>query len=200
MGRKPTGERYDLIVVGGGMTGLALATAVGGAGYRVLVVERASLTQLTAAPHDGRVTAVARGGRRFLEEIGAWTGMADAAAPILDIVVREAFSPIEVHYDHRSVGAEPLGHIVENRAIRCALIELAQSLPTVTLEAPAEIEALERPEARVDVRLARKAAPRLGRRALLPRRTICASADDRRSVLDRLGVGRYPERQRARPG
>ena len=38
--------------------------------------------------------------------------------PILDIVVREGFSPIEVHYDHRSVGAEPLGHIVENRAIR----------------------------------------------------------------------------------
>ena len=46
--------------------------------------------------------------------------MADAAAPILDIVVREAFSPIEVHYDHRAVGAEPLGHIVENRAIRAA--------------------------------------------------------------------------------
>ena len=38
--------------------------------------------------------------------------------PIRDIVVREGFSPIQVHYDHRAVGGEPLGHIVENRAIR----------------------------------------------------------------------------------
>ena len=59
------GERYDLIVVGGGMSGLALAAAVGGTGYRVLVVERASLTQLTSAPYDGRVTAVARGARQL---------------------------------------------------------------------------------------------------------------------------------------
>ena len=120
------------------MSGLVLAVAIGGAGYPVLVVERAPLTVLTSAPYDGRVTAVARGARRFLEEIGAWPGMAEAAAPILDIVVREGFSPIEVHYDHRSVGAEPLGHIVENRAIRGALIELARSLPMVTLAAPAE--------------------------------------------------------------
>ena len=54
-------ERHDLIVVGGGLTGLALADAVGGAGYRVLVVERAPLAQLVSAPYDGRVTAVARG-------------------------------------------------------------------------------------------------------------------------------------------
>ena len=63
--------------------------------------------------------------------------MAGTAEPILDIVVREGFSPIQVHYDHRAVGAEPLGHIVENRTIRTALIERVRSLPTVTVAAPA---------------------------------------------------------------
>ena len=40
----------------------------------------------------------------------------------------------------------------------------------------------------------------LGRGALLPRRPVRAPADDRRSVLDRLGAGRRLERQRAGPG
>ena len=180
--RGPGGdERYDLIVIGGGMTGLALANAVGGPGYRVLVVERAPLTELVSAPYDGRVTAVAQGSRRLLEEIGAWQGMADAAAPILDIVVRESFSPIEVHYDHRTVGDEPLGHIVENRAIRSSLIELAHSLPTVTLAAPAEVVSLERSEARADVRLSD------GRRATAPLLALCEGRQS--STRERIGVG-----------
>ena len=69
-------ERQDLIVLGGGLTGLTLAVAVGGAGYRVLVIERAPLADLAAVPYDGRVTAIAPGSRRLLAEIGAWSGMA----------------------------------------------------------------------------------------------------------------------------
>jgi 2-octaprenyl-6-methoxyphenol hydroxylase len=145
--------RQDLIVLGGGLTGLTLAVAVGGAGYRVLVVERSPIAQLVAAPYDGRVTAVAPGSRRLLAEIGTWADMAPSAEPILDIVVREGFSPIKVHYDHRAVGAEPLGHIVENRAIRTALIECARSLPSVTIVAPASLAGLELQDARADVRL-----------------------------------------------
>ena len=146
-------ERQDLIVLGGGLTGLTLAVAVGGAGYRVLVIERAPLADLAAVPYDGRVTAIAPGSRRLLAEIGAWSGMASSAEPILDIVVREGFSPIQVHYDHRSVGAEPLGHIVENRTIRTALIERVRSLPTVTVAAPASLRGLELMDSRVEARL-----------------------------------------------
>ena len=116
----------------------------------------------------------------FLEEIGAWAGMADAAAPILDIIVREAFSPIEVHYDHRTVGAEPLGHIVENRAIRRALIDLAQSLPSVELAAPAEAVSLDRSEARVDVVVSD------GRRATAPLLALCEGRQS--STRERIGV------------
>ena len=146
-------ERQDLIILGGGLTGLTLAAAVGGAGYRVLVVERAPLAELAAAPYDGRVTAVAPGSCRLLAEIGAWAGMADSAEPILDIVVREGFSPIQVHYDHRAIGAEPLGHIVENRAIRTALIERVRALSTVTVAAPATLSGLELMDSRAEARL-----------------------------------------------
>jgi 2-octaprenyl-6-methoxyphenol hydroxylase len=149
------GERFELIVLGGGMAGLALATALGSVGRKVLVVERLDYDQLLAAPHDGRVTAVAQGSKRFLAVIGAWAGMAASAEPILDIVVREGFSPIEVHYDHRAVGSEPLGYIVENRAIRAALIARIRTLPSVTLVAHDEVVEVEQGLARAAVKLTR---------------------------------------------
>src|SRR5690606_42030250 len=62
------------------------------------------------------------GSRRLLEAIGVWPHLADEAQPILDIEVGERHSPLTVHYDHREVGGEPLGHIVENRVIRRALL------------------------------------------------------------------------------
>ena len=237
-------ERYDLIVVGGGLTGLALANAIGSAGFRVLVIERAPLARLVSAPYDGRVTAVARGSRRFLARIGAWEAMAEAAEPIRDIVVREGFSPIQVHYDHREVGDEPLGHIVENRVIRTALLQRAQALPSVTLAAPAEVAGLELTATRAEVRLAdgrlllaplvalcegrqsstRKqagiearewsygqtgivctirhtaAACRARGRAVLSGRPLRPIADDRQSLLDRLGAGQRPRQDRAGAG
>ena len=73
-------ERVDVIVLGGGLTGLALADALGSAGFEVAVIERAPLSSLTAAPFDGRVTAIARGGQRLLETSGVWPHLEGAAA------------------------------------------------------------------------------------------------------------------------
>jgi 2-octaprenyl-6-methoxyphenol hydroxylase len=175
-----SGERHDLIVVGGGLTGLALADAVGGAGFRVLVIEQAPLAQLLSAPYDGRVTAVALGARRFLGSIGVWDAIAPAAEPILDIIVREGFSPIQVHYDHRQVGAEPLGFIVENRAIRTALLARAQALPTVEIVAPAQVDELVPGPVHAEVALTD------GRRATAPLVALCEGRQSR--TREKMGI------------
>ncbi|MGH6947146.1 MAG: NAD(P)-binding protein, partial [Kiloniellales bacterium] len=53
--QRQSASRFDLIVIGGGMTGLALAGAVAGAGLRVLLIEQRALELTTAPPFDGRV-------------------------------------------------------------------------------------------------------------------------------------------------
>jgi 2-octaprenyl-6-methoxyphenol hydroxylase len=170
-----------VIVVGGGLTGLALADAVGGAGYRVLVVEQAALADLVAAPYDGRVTAVALGARRFLESIGVWADLAERAGPIRDIVVREGFSPIQVHYDHREVGGEPLGYIVENRVLRKALLAHARALATVTLAAPMRVAELRLGAAQAEVTLSD------GRQALAPLVALCEGRQS--TTREKVGIG-----------
>jgi 2-octaprenyl-6-methoxyphenol hydroxylase len=135
------GDSFDLVIVGGGMTGLTLACAVAGAGPRVLLIERQPLEVAVAPGFDGRVTAIAQASRRLLEALGLWAELAPGAQPIQDIRVGERHSPLTVHYDHRAVGDEPLGHIVENRLIRSALLRRVQALSGrgLTLAAPATV-------------------------------------------------------------
>jgi 2-octaprenyl-6-methoxyphenol hydroxylase len=147
--------RVDLIIIGGGLTGLALACAAAGAGVSVLLVERRPLAETAAAPFDGRVTAIAQASRRVLEAIGVWARLAADAQPILDIRVGERHSALTVHYDHREVGALPLGHIVENRVLRSALLRRVGELePALRVAAPDRIVGLERGAAGVELILA----------------------------------------------
>src|SRR5690606_1592564 len=120
------------------------------------VIEQRALPETTALPFDGRVTAIAQGSRRLLEAIGVWPHLADEAQPILDIEVGERHSPLTVHYDHREVGGEPLGHIVENRVIRRALLRRVAELTGSALDvrAPERTGPVERRADAVDVALA----------------------------------------------
>ena len=61
-----------------------------------------------------------------------------------------------MHYDHRAVGGEPLGHIVENRVIRRALLRRMAELAGGALEvaAPDQPARIERRAEAVEVRLA----------------------------------------------
>ncbi|HUT50777.1 MAG TPA: UbiH/UbiF/VisC/COQ6 family ubiquinone biosynthesis hydroxylase [Alphaproteobacteria bacterium] len=133
----------DVLIVGGGMVGLTLALALGGAGLEVVVVDREDPTTVLDAPYDGRASAIAYGSRQVLEGLGAWPGLAHAAEPILDIRVSDGDAPLFLHYDHREVGEEPLGHIVENRAIRRALFARQSEIPAIDLRAPAGVAHIE---------------------------------------------------------
>jgi 2-octaprenyl-6-methoxyphenol hydroxylase len=145
-----TSERADLLVVGGGLTGLAFACAAADAGFRLVLVDARPLEVRTGASFDGRVTAVAPASRRFLTATGVWPAVEPSAEPITDIEVREEHSPLGVHYDHRELG-EPLGHIVENRVLNRALIERLHGFGdrTVRILAPDTIVGLERTGGRV---------------------------------------------------
>ncbi|BCX17200.1 MAG: 2-octaprenyl-3-methyl-6-methoxy-1,4-benzoquinol hydroxylase [Geminicoccaceae bacterium] len=136
-------HRVEVAIAGGGLTGLALAAALGRAGTCLALVEQAPLASLVEPEYDGRVTAVARGSQRFLASLGAWPAIAPEAEPILEIVVREAGSPVGVHYDHREVGNEPLGWIVPNRTLRLALQTTIADLTDLDLFTPARIVAAE---------------------------------------------------------
>jgi 2-octaprenyl-6-methoxyphenol hydroxylase len=128
--------RRDVVIIGGGMVGLALAAALGGAGLSVDVIDREAPASATADRFDGRASAIAYGSGQVLRGIGLWDALEGHAQPILDIRVSDGDSALFLHYDHRELGEAPLGWIIENRFIRRALHALAPTLTSVRLHAP----------------------------------------------------------------
>jgi 2-octaprenyl-6-methoxyphenol hydroxylase len=79
------------------------------------------------------VSAIALGSRYILEHAGAWQHILPYAEPILDIRVTEGATPFFLHYDHKEVGDEPFGYIVENRYTRHSLQQAAALYPNLRI-------------------------------------------------------------------
>lgn len=169
----------DVAIVGGGMVGLTLAVALAEAGLKVAVVDHEDPAVAVAAPFDGRVSAIALAAQRMLATLGLWR-LVDEAEPILDIRVADGDSLLFLHYDHRDVGAEPFGWMLENRLFRVALYRRSPELPNLRLMAPARVAGVERGAGFVTVRLEDGAAIRA---------PLVVGAEGRRSPLrDSAGV------------
>ncbi|NIA71009.1 UbiH/UbiF/VisC/COQ6 family ubiquinone biosynthesis hydroxylase [Pelagibius litoralis] len=158
----------EVLIAGGGMVGLSLAVALADAGLSVMVVDRLDPSAMREEAFDGRSSAIARGSRQALTVLGLWDGMADAASPILDIRISDGLpgaarrggaSPLYLHFSHSDVpdnvpgDGGPLGHIVENTAIRRACLARAAALPGLDLRAPGELVSVTRGAAGVAARL-----------------------------------------------
>lgn len=175
----------DVVVLGGGLAGLTLATALAGAGVPTICIDRDSPDRQGGDDFDIRTTAVAYASMKVLEAAGIWSFMEPDAGPILDIRVADRFSPLFVHYDHRDVeidgASRPLGWIVDNKDIRRALFARAAQLPGLTHLAPAAATAVERDATGTTIRLTD------GRSV---RARLAVGADGRKSLVrESAGIG-----------
>ncbi len=136
--------RTQVLVIGGGMAGLTLAAALGTAGVDVVLVDRDTVEARTTPGFDGRTTAIACGSQRLMAGAGLWPALAADAEPILDIRIADGRAPVFLHYDHREVGADPFGYIIENRLLRLGQFARLDTLPSVTALAGTAVMAIER--------------------------------------------------------
>lgn len=127
----------DVAIIGGGLAGLTLAIALGQSGLVVAVIDREDPATAAADAFDGRGSAIALGSARVLRGLDLWRDLAPHAAAINDIRISDGDAPLFLHYDHRDVGTDPFGWIIENRWTRRALHRRLGELSTVTLIAPA---------------------------------------------------------------
>jgi 2-octaprenyl-6-methoxyphenol hydroxylase len=169
----------EIAIIGGGLVGMTLAIATAKAGFETILVDEIAPDAATDAGFDGRVSAIAFASRRVLQTLGIWDKLAADAEPIDDIIVsdghvRGGASPLFLHFDHREIGQEPLGHIVENRHTRIALLAAARAEPRLGIIAPARAIQLAREE--TGARIALKDGRIL-------RARLCVAADGRNSPL-----------------
>lgn len=146
---------YDVVIVGAGITGAAMALALADSGLRIAVVDSNPLLTAGAAPasaisaYDARVSAVTAASRRLLERLGVWQSMpAERLCAYSRMHVHERDGTGSIDFAARDIHASELGHIIENRVITRALHERLQQLAsvpegntTLTVLAPATVDA-----------------------------------------------------------
>lgn len=119
--------RADLLIVGAGMVGSALALALQHSGLEILLIDGSPLSVQRfddEAPFEPRVSALSAASQRILERLGAWQGISERRlSPYSDMHVWDGSGTGQIHFSAASVHAEVLGHIVENRVVQDGLLE-----------------------------------------------------------------------------
>jgi 3-demethoxyubiquinol 3-hydroxylase len=132
-------DNFDVVIVGGGMVGAAVACSLGGGRLRVAVIE-SSPPQVFEPnqPHDLRVSALSIASKNILESVGAWGGVESRRfCPFRRMRVWETAGDTEFCSD--DIDYPELGYIVENRVTQLALLDRLHDFDNVELICPASI-------------------------------------------------------------
>ncbi len=135
--------RSDVIILGGGLVGLALAAALDSGGMSVAVVDPADPDTRRDAAFDGRTSAVSSSSRRMFNVTGISAHLPEPGGPIRRIRTSDGLAPGSLTFDADEDG-EPLGWMHENRHLRAALRARAEAGSAINLRYKSQPTSTER--------------------------------------------------------
>ncbi len=130
-------QKFDAIIVGGGLNGPALALALAQGGLTVAVVDSLPRDDRENPDFDGRSYALALASQKLLNCVDVWGAVADQAQPILDIKVTDGHagvgaSPFVLEFDHAEIEEGPMGYMIEDRFLRQAFLSVMDENANIT--------------------------------------------------------------------
>ena len=135
-------DRADVIIFGGGLVGLALASALDSSGLSTIIVDPADPAPRQDVAFDGRTSAVSSSSMRMLRTIDVADHLAAPGCPIWRIAVADGLKPGALHFDPDD--EEPLGFMHENRNLRSALQARAETGKNIWLMWKSRVAGVER--------------------------------------------------------
>lgn len=119
-------KSYDLVIVGGGMAGLALAAGLADTQLKIAIVEAAEQApNWQATTFNTRVSALSATSRQLLEGLGAWSVMEKLRVnPYQGMRVWDSQGTAEVAFSAAEAGVTNLGYLVENSVTQLGLLEV----------------------------------------------------------------------------
>ena len=175
-------ENFDVVIVGGGMVGAAVACSLGDSSLSVAVIESALPEDFeTTQPHDLRVSALSIASKNILETVGAWTGIENRRlCPFRRMRVWETAGDTEFNSD--AIEHPALGYIVENRITQLALLERLKTFNNIQLISPANIK-------KIRYSLGQDSEVELENQRILTAKVLVAADGGQSKVRQSVGIG-----------
>lgn len=130
-------ERYDIVIVGGGMVGAALACALKQASYRVALIDA-----VASHAEDKRFIALNHSSCVLLNNLGFWPALSKQAAAIREVHVSHRGHFGTTRLNATEMRLKELGYVIPAKTINMALYEQLDSLENLTLLRPAKLISL----------------------------------------------------------
>lgn len=133
---------FNVLVVGGGIVGLASALAMAQRGYTVAVIDAGSLTA-GALRADTRVYAINYASQMLLQQLNVWHHLEESrVSPYCRMHVWDFVSGAHIDFDSRYVAEQNLGFIMEESILKDALFKQIAVHPTIHLFPNSFVEAV----------------------------------------------------------
>ena len=136
-------DHADVLILGGGLVGSALAVALDRHGLSAIVVDPADPAVMLAPAFDGRASAVASASHRMLDAIGVGEALRGQGCPIRHIRVSDGLAPGKLDFVPAADDAA-LGTMYENRLLRRVLYDAVTAAPLVDLRMGTRATTVER--------------------------------------------------------
>ncbi len=128
-------QKFDVIILGGGLVGLTAANLYANSGFSVAVIEKQPMpTARDDSAFDIRCSAISRKSQAIFQDLTVWDEISAARiSPYSKMVVWDALGFGEITFDAREVSEPNLGHIIENSVMLKALQKKCQQNSEITV-------------------------------------------------------------------
>jgi 2-octaprenylphenol hydroxylase len=137
---------YDVVILGAGPVGLAVAAALGREGLGVALLERGALGAYDGPrggdDWDQRVYALSPGSANFLRGLGAWQRLPPERLAAVEMMDVHGDAGGAIAFSAYDLGERALAWIVENRELCATLVEAVRTCASVAVLAPCEATAI----------------------------------------------------------
>lgn len=144
---------FDVIIIGGGIIGLTLASALASRNVSVALIEKNDMELRYNSKSDGRASAISYGSKKILEAFNLWHNLETDAGLIEEIRVSDNKSKLFLHFDHNLVSEKPLGFMLENNILIDKLYESAKNYKNISIYSASRYSLIEEKGSRAFVTL-----------------------------------------------
>tara|TARA_B100001027_G_scaffold206907_1_gene170859 strand:- start:409 stop:1605 length:1197 start_codon:yes stop_codon:yes gene_type:complete len=125
--------KFNIAIVGSGLTGSITSLALAKAGYKVALIDPKSFVEFKENNYDTRTTALSKKSKLFFEYLNLWQHMKPFTCMIKNIMVNDGNHEKNIYFNKtQRKKNKPLGFMIKNKDLFTILIDVVKKSKNIS--------------------------------------------------------------------